>query len=357
MRYYLRVLTSMALSAIVLAASLAGCAPASPTGPDDPSAGGQTGTPTTGNRDETIVFADAQWATSTFLANLAAFIVREGYGYDADVTPAAHMVALQSITTGEIDAHMDVQVIQMQDLMRDLKATGKVDVLGVSTEPVWLGWLVPRYMIEGDPERGIEPMMPDFEDVFDLARYWELFEDPEDSSKGLFVNSVPGWDSERINRLKVEAYGLDQYFNVATTGSEAALTTSMYAAYQKGEPWLGYYYSPGWILAKLDMYRVPEPEYDESLWNDESKYACGYPLDKASIVGATNLKDRAPEVADFLARFSIPIDELNQVLLYMQEVSGETDDVLHWFLTERENIWTPWVSADVAQRVNSAIAG
>jgi glycine betaine/proline transport system substrate-binding protein len=41
----------------------------------------------------------------------------------------------------------------------------------------------------------------------------------------------------------------------------------------------------------------------------------------------------------------------------MQEVSGETDDVLHWFLTEREDIWTPWVSADVAQRVKAAIAG
>ncbi len=351
MRGHRGVLTILTLTTLALAAMLAGCAPGAPT----PTNGGQPAPSTPDNSQETIVFADASWATSTFLSNLAAFIVEKGYGYDAEVTPAAHMVALQSIATGEIDAHMDVQVIQMQDLMRDLKATGKVDVLGVSTEPVWLGWLVPRYMVDGDPERGIEPMMPDFEDVFDLARYWELFEDPEDSSKGLFVNSVPGWDSERINRLKIEAYGLDQYFNVATTGSEAALTTSMYAAYQRGEPWLGYYYSPGWILAKLDMYQIPEPEYDQALWNDESKYACGYPLDKASIVGATSLKERAPEVNDFLARFSIPIEELNQVLLYMQEVSGETDDVLAWFLTEREDIWTPWVSADVAARVKAAI--
>ncbi len=347
-------MVALIAATVLVTASFAGCSPAAPSNPSTTNPNGQTVAPAPDNKHETIVFADVGWATSTFLSNLAAFMVEVGYGYNAEVTPAAHMVALQSIATGHIDVHMDVQVIQMQDLMRDLKATGKVDVLGVSTSPVWLGWLVPRYMIDGDSERGIAPMMPDFEDVFDLARYWELFEDPEDTSKGLFLNSVPGWDSERINRLKIEAYGLDQYYNVATTGSEAALTTSMYAAYQRGEPWVGYYYSPGWILAQLDMYQIPEPEYDESLWNDESKYGCGYPLDKASIVGATNLKDRAPEVSDFLSRFDIPIEILNQVLLYMQEVSGETSDVLHWFLTENEDIWTKWLPSDVAARVKAA---
>ena len=71
--------------------------------------------------------------------------------------------------------------------------SGKAEAFGVSYTPVWQGWLVPRYMIEGDAERGIQATMPGFEDVFDLADYWELFEDPEDSSKGRFFKSKAMW--------------------------------------------------------------------------------------------------------------------------------------------------------------------
>lgn len=350
MKPYHRVLATLAMTAVALVSLLGGC---TPTDQNNPSGGDVP--PAPDNRNETIVFADVSWATSTFLSNLAGYIVDVGYGYDVEVTTAAHMVALQSIETGEIDVHMDVQVLQMADVIEELVATGKVETLGMSFTPVWLGWLVPRYMIEGDPERGIEPSMPDFEDVFDLADYWHLFPDPEDPSKGRFVNSVPGWDSERMNRLKIEAYGLDEYYNVMTPGSDAALAASMYTAYERGEPWLGYYYSPSWILGKIDMYRIPEPEYDEALWNDEAKYACGYAEDDGTIIGATSLQERAPEVRQFLLDFNLPIDNLNEVLLYMQEESGDTDDVLHWFLSNYQDVWSEWVPEDVAARVAASL--
>lgn len=361
MMRYVRVMSLTAAAAALVAASLVGCTPAAPE-PVTPDAGEEPTSeepaepqPAPDNRDETIIFADVSWAASTFMSNLAAYMVDVGYGYDTDVVTAANVVALKSIETGDIDVHMDVEIRSIGAVYQEVVDTGKAEALGVAYTPVWQGWLVPRYMIEGDPERGIEPMMPDFEDVFDLADYWELFEDPEDSSKGRFLNCVPGWQCEKINGLKMESYGLDEHFNVVSPGSDAALSASMVSAFEKGEPWFGYYWSPSWVLGITDMYRIPEPEFDEDLWNEEEGFACAYSVDDGNIVGATSLRERAPEVRDFLFEFHIPVEVMNELLLYLHESGKDANEVVPWFLTRYEEIWTTWVPSDVAERIKATV--
>ncbi len=361
MMRYVRVMSLTAAAVAMLAASLVGCTPAAPE-PETPAADeeGTTEEPSElqqapDNKDETIIFADVSWAASTFMSNLAAYMVDVGYGYDTDVVTAANVVALKSIESGDVDVHMDVEIRSIGAVYQEVVDTGKAEALGVSYTPVWQGWLVPRYMIEGDPERGIEPMMPDFEDVFDLADYWELFEDPEDPSKGRFLNCIPGWQCEKINKRKMEAYGLDEHFNVVSPGSDAALSASMVSAFEKGEPWFGYYWSPSWVLGITDMYRIPEPEFDEDLWNEEDGFPCAYSVDDGNIVGATSLRERAPEVRDFLFEFHIPVEVMNELLLYLHESGKDANEVIPWFLTRYEDIWTTWVPSDVAERIKATV--
>jgi glycine betaine/proline transport system substrate-binding protein len=355
MRRHTGVIVALLLAAALLSTTFAGCRPAAGE-LEAPSGSEESGpTPAPDNKDETIVFADVQWAASTFMSTLAAFIVDVGYGYSTEVVTAANVVALKSIETGDIDVHMDVEIRSIGEVYQEVVDTGKAEALGVSYTPVWQGWLVPRYMIEGDAERGIEATMPDFTDVFDLARYWELFEDPEDSSKGRFLNCVPGWQCEKMNGLKMEGYGLDEYFNIVSPGSDAALSASMVAAFEKGEPWFGYYWSPSWVLGITDMYRIPEPEFDQDLWNEESKFVCAYSVDDGNIVGATSLQQRAPEVREFLLKFNIPVDNMNELLLYLHDSGRDANEVVPWFLTRYEDVWTSWVPADVAGRVKAAL--
>ena len=341
--------------ATLFATTFGGCSPAAPSPNEGATQGGEGVTPAPNHKDETIVFADVSWTASTFMSNLAAFIADVGYGYDTEVMTAANVVALKSIETGDIDVHMDVEARSIGEVYEQVVASGKAEALGVSYTPVWQGWLVPRYMIEGDPARGIEPSMPDFEDIHDIAKYWELFRDPEDHSKGRFYGCVPGWQCETINTLKIEAYGLDEYFNVVSPGSDAALATTMVAAFEKGEPWFGYYWSPSWVLGITDMYRIPEPEYNPDLWNEGAKFGCAFAVEDGAIVGATSLRERAPEVREFLTKFNIPVEALNDVMLYLHESGKDADEVIDWFLTRYEDVWTPWVPAEVAARVKAAI--
>ena len=52
-----------------------------------------------------------------------------------------------------------------------------------------------------------------------MKEHWELVKDPEDPTKGVFINSVIGWACTEINWVKLEAYGLTEYYNIIDTGS------------------------------------------------------------------------------------------------------------------------------------------
>ncbi len=325
---------AMLLTVAVLAGSTVGCAQDS---------------------DETVIFTDPGWDTATFMVYAEAFIVEHGYGYDVKMESTTNVVGLKGIELGEIDVHPEIAPMSLQEPLDALLETGKGEVIGEAYGPQVQGWYVPTFMIEGDAERGIEPMTPDMESVFDMPDYWELFEDPEDPDKGRFYGCIPGWQCEKTNQLKLESYGLDEYYNHLSPGSDTALATSMIAAVQKGEPWFGYYWSPTWVLAKVDMTQLEEPAFDEDLWTEEAGYACAYPDESPIIVGAVSLKERAPDVWEFLERVDVPVEVLNEMLLYLQDSGLQSSEITDWFLTRYEDVWTEWVSDEVADNVRAAM--
>ncbi len=330
-------IATILLVAVLVATAFAGCSPSSDSS------------------DEVIRFADCSWDTQTFMVYVAAFIVEHGYGYGTRIDPTTNVVGLKAIEIGDIDVHMEVANIALQEPHDALIATGLGEDLGVCYSPMTQLWLVPTYVIGGDAARGIEPMAPNLKSVFDLPEYWELFKDPEMPEKGRFYGCIPGWQCEKTNKLKIEGYGLDEYYNVFTPGSDTALATSMIAAYEKGEPWFGYYWQPTWVLGKVDMTALEEPAWTEELWTEENLYACGYPREDNYIIGATSLKERAPDVRQFLLDFNIPLDVINTMLVYLQDAGKDAPEAAPWFLTRYEDVWTEWVPADVAERVKAAL--
>lgn len=329
----------LSLAVVLVVTALPGCA----SGGNDKS-------------DEVIRLADCGWDTQTFMVYVNAFIIEHGYGYPVTIESTSNVVGLKAIEIGDIDVHMEVAAVSLQEPYEALVATGKGEKIGeIYGGPQVQAWYVPTFMIEGDAERGIEPMAPDLKSVFDLPKYWELFPDPEDDTKGRFYGCIPGWQCEKTNKLKLVGYGLDEYYNLITPGSDTALATSMIAAVEKGEPWFGYYWSPTWVLAKVDMTRLEEPAWSEDLWIEEANYACGYPEEYPIIVGATSLKERAPDVHEFLADCTVPIEVYNTMLLYLQESGKQSSEVTEWFLTRYEDVWTEWVPDEVAANVKAAL--
>ena len=111
--------------------------------------------------------------------------------------------------------------------------------LGVNYDDNRQGFYVPRYVIEGDAERGIAPMAPDLKSVKDLSRYAALFKDEEDLAKGRLYGAIPGWNIDAILYKKYEVYGLNQNYIYFRPGSEATLSTAFLTATRKGFLLLG----------------------------------------------------------------------------------------------------------------------
>ena len=196
-------------------------------------------------------------------------------------------------------------------------------------------------------------MAPDLKSVFDLGKYWKLFQDPEDPDKGRFYSCIPGWACAEVNERKFVAYGIKEHYNLLQPGSGPALAASMVTAYKRGKPWLGYYWAPTWVLGKLDMLQLEEPPFDQEVW-DTTK-ACEYPSVKCDILVHKALPEKAPDVVALLKKYETTLKINNRFLAYMQDNKASTEEAAAWFLKEYEDLWTGWVPADVAEKVKAAL--
>lgn len=300
-----------------------------------------------------LVLADVGWDSVQVHNRIAGFILGHGYGYEVEYMPGETIPLFAGLARGDIDINMEVWVANQKEAYDKAINAGKVIDLGSNFPDSWQGWLVPTYMIKGDSKRGIKPMAPDLKSIEGLPKYWKLFKDPEDPSKGRFYNSVPGWECTKINTKKLKAYGLDKYYNDFITGSDAALNGSMAAAYKKGKPWLGYYWAPTWPLGKYDMTPIEEPPYDKKVWDEN--YGCEYPSVRVNIVVNASLLKKAPEAVEFLKKYETTQAIANKFLAYMREKEAKKEDAAIWFLKNYQDLWSGWVPKNVAKKVKAAL--
>lgn len=303
--------------------------------------------------DKTIRFGDLSWDSAQVHNRIAGFILKHGYGYEPEYIPGETIPIVTGLMRGDVDVDMESWTENIQEVYDKGIASGDLIDLGPNYSDSWQGWLVPTYMIEGDSERGIEATAPDLKSVSDMAKYWELFKDPESPSKGRFHNSIPGWSITDANSRRLKAYGLDKYYTDFMPGSDAALAGSLAAAYRRGEPWFGYYWSPTWVLGLYDMTQLEEPAYDPEIW--ESTKACAIPPNRVNILVNRKLPERAPDAVAFLRKYETTAELNNRFLAEMRSEKLDTRQVAEWFLKNHEDIWTGWVDAEVADKVKAAL--
>jgi glycine betaine/proline transport system substrate-binding protein len=311
---------------------------------------------TNGNDRPKLVMADVSWDSVQVHNRVVGFILQHGYGYpEPEYTFGDTMPLLQGMTRGDVDITMEVWQDNYAEPWNEIVEAGSAVDLGSIYPDAPQGWYVPTFVIEGDQERGIEPMAPDLRSVSDLPRYWELFKDAEVPTKGRFHNGPPGWMVTEINEVKFKTYGLDETFNLFGPGSDSALSASMVSAYEKGEAWVGYNWEPNWVIGQLDMTRLEEPPYDPEVYNDTNNRGCAYPAAKVIKGVHVDLPDTAPEAVDLVSKYETTLEQNNDFLSYMSENNVDTEAAAIYFLKTYPDTWKTWVPEDVAQKVEQAL--
>lgn len=317
-----------------------------------------------GEEKPTITFADTEGAFGTMPLEgaVAGFIIENLYGYPTDVVQMSTPTYQATLPTGELHVQTEGWEQNIMDWYTEEIDKGRIENLGPMLEGGPQMWVIPQYTHE---EHGIET-------VQDLAdpEVAQLFQDPEDPSKGVFYNCIIGWACEKLNTVKMEAYGLDEYYNIVAPGSAGALKGQLAAAQKKEEPVFGYYWSPTALMGQYDWYILKEPENTESCWDKVNKAAfedeslrpldeaCAYPNPPLNKLVWSGLQDEAPEAYDFMKKMQMDLDSAESTMAWAsgEEIKDitETRVVAHYIRTYPD-IVKSWLTDDEWDKVNGAV--
>ena len=300
-----------------------------------------------------LLLADAGWDSIRIHNGIAAFIIENGYGYETDFVTGSSPIVIRGLRQGDIDISMESWTDNIKDVYYPGIENGEIVELSVNFDDNAQGLYVPTYLIEGDMERGIEALAPDLKSIKDLPKYWELFEDPDNPNKGRIYGAPPNWVSDEILRTKMETYNLKETYEYFNPGSDTALNTSIVSAYEKGEPWVGYYWDPTWITGKYDLTLLEDQAYDEEKWLDG--YRTEFPGVKVTIAVNKDMLGTAPELVEFLKNYQTSTEITSDLLAYMQDNDLDMDKTVNWFFKEYEELWTSWVPKDVEENIREAL--
>lgn len=304
----------------------------------------------------TITFGDAGWESNKFHNAVAGKIAEEVFGYTWEETPGSSAVVHEGILIGEIDVQMEEWTDNLPKYLADLEE-GKLQELSVNFDDNYQGVYVPRYVIEGDEERGIEASAPDLEYIWDLKKYPDVFKDPEHPGKGRMYGAITGWEVDTILQKKFNHYGLDENFIYFSPGSDTALQTAIIDAYDKGEPVAAYYWEPTALLGKYDMVLLKDKPYvnDEAFLAGETEL----PPMRVTIAVSNDFynNDENADFIEFLSKYKTSSPLTSEALAYMDDNKASYEETAEWFILEHEDLVREWLSEEDADTLFAALKG
>lgn len=301
--------------------------------------------------DNEIVFGDAGWDSIKFHNAVAGTIAKALYGYSYREVPGSSTVLHEGVLSGEIDLYMEEWTDNLPSYYGDLEA-GKFQELSTNFDDNYQGIYVPRYVIEGDKERGIEASAPGLKNIWDLKKYPEVFKDEENPSKGRMYGSIPGWEVDKIIYNKYKHYELDENFIYFRPGSEAALTAAITSAYEKGEPIAAYYWEPTWLLGLYDMVLLEDEPYNKATYE---KGETELPPVKVTTAASNDFyeNEENKKVIEFIKKYKTSSALTSEGLAHIQETGDDYVETAKWFLIEHDELLDEWLDEDDAKEMRA----
>ncbi len=306
-----------------------------------------------GTKDE-IQIAEMTWASAGLLAQSIQKILEKGYGCNASIVPGDTVpTATSMLTKNKPDIAPELWISTATAIWEKILKKGNAYKAGdVFSEGGLEGWYIPDYVAEANP--GLKS-------VTDLPKYAHLFKEAATGDKGRLYVCPPGWACEIVNTNMFKALDLGGKFEAFSPGSGANLKASIARKVTRKEPVVAYYWAPTAVVGRYNLVRLDMPAYDAEKYkcladkNCQDPKATGWPRGEVAVAVTTELRDKAPNVAAFLAKVQLPNDTTNKILAWADENKAGNKETAEYFLKNHEDIWTKWVPAEVAAKVKASL--
>ncbi|MDD5703759.1 MAG: glycine betaine ABC transporter substrate-binding protein [Dehalococcoidales bacterium] len=289
----------------------------------------------------TIGLVEADWTSNLIGTEIARQVITEQLGYPVEVIQTSVTAGWAAMARGDADAAVECWLPQRYPEIQPFLDKGDIE-LGTQIFPGGGGWFMPRFVSEGNAERGIQPIAPGLKSILDLKEYWKIFENPENPGIGELVGGSPGWTDDPQDRSMIRAYDLPMY---RSNQSEAVMCARMIAADKKGEPLLMFMWWPHWIFAQVDMVMLEEPDpwYEGAFADDSQDYKAGHPPYDVRTVTAPRLRDTAPDVHNFIMNLEMGEEAANELMLRVDVNKEEVAAVATDWIKQNQSRIDEWI--------------
>ncbi len=284
-----------------------------------------------------IKMADAGWDSIRLHNAIIGHIGEAAYDLTWEEVPGSTPITYEALKMRDIDVYSEVWTDNLPDYKKDLDV-GLFLELSINFDDNAQGIYVPTYVIEGDVERGIQASAPDLKTVKDLKQYADVFADDDHPDKGRLYGAIPGWEADQIMRSKWEFHKLDDTFIYFSPGSEAALAAAFTSAYEKGQPVVGYYWEPTWLLGKYDFTLLEDDPYV-----DQEAYLQGqttFPSLPVTVAARLDFDQDYPEFTEFLRHYQTSSAFTSEGLAYMQDTGANYQEAALWIIQTNEAMFS-----------------
>ena len=301
-----------------------------------------------------ITVADMTWLSASVIANVTVKILNDGLGCDAELVPGDTVpTGTSMLSKGLPHVAPEFWVSTARSVWEQALEKGSMYKAGdVFSSGGNEGWWIPDYTAAANP--GLKS-------VNDLKDYSQLFRETGTGDKGRFYGCPPGWGCEIITNNLFKALDLGNHgYELFSPGSGANLKAAIARKVTRKEPIAVYYWGPTAVLGKYNLVRLDMPEYESDKFtcltdpNCANPQVTGWSVGEVAVAVVSDIS-KSTGASQFLQKMQFPNSVVNQFLAWGDDNSASSEEVAEYFLQNHEDVWTGWVSADVAAKVKASL--
>ncbi len=284
----------------------------------------------------TINLAVTDWTAAHLNAAIAERIIEFQLGYPVEAIEAIDTGQMMlDLRAGEIDAVLELWPSTLGPGELELLSTGEVEPLGDLGVVGKVGWYVPRFVVDDDPSLGAWQ-------GFDNSAVAARFATDETGDRGRFLGTDPNY--EQADEQLIEA--LDLPFEVVYSGSEQATAAEVDRAIRFGDPVILFWWTPTAEITRFDLVEValpPRTTACEAEIEAGQPQSCDYHPDHLFKAGSPLLAEKAPDVRQFLANFTLTTEEQLDLIDRVENDGRTVAAVAEEWVTNNSSKWTDWL--------------
>ncbi len=284
----------------------------------------------------TIKLAENPWSGSQVNVAVAKKLLEDTLGYSVEIVTIDENAQWAAIANGDIHASLEVWPSgHAENAAQYIDEQGVVENLGPLGSIGEIGWFVPSYVIEQNPELATW-------EGFQNPELAALFSTAETGDKGQFLAGDPSWvqyDEQIIENLALP-------LQIVYAGSEEAILAALDSAYSRQEPILFYFYSPHSAFNRYDLTRVQLPPYSDDCYAtaEQGGVDCDYPTDALFKIGWANLAEQAPEAYQFLKNFNYSTEDQIGMIAAVDSDGQSPEEAAAAWIEANEDVWKVWLA-------------